>query len=112
MSDSGNPDRRSLLTVGVGGLALGGLAGAATAETLQPEPRPGRRIEGRRRFQDKVVLITGATSGIGAAAARMFAMEAGKVSFCGRRTDRGAQVEREIRSRGGEATFIRADVRV
>ena len=112
MSDPGNPDRRSLLTVGVGGLAVGGLAGAAVAETLQPGPKPELHVEGRRRFQNKVVLITGATSGIGAAAAKMFAMEGGKVAFCGRRTDRGAQVEREIRSRGGEATYIRADVRV
>jgi NAD(P)-dependent dehydrogenase (short-subunit alcohol dehydrogenase family) len=110
MSNAGDPDRRSLLTVGVGGLALGGLVGAATGETLQREPEP--RVEGRRRFHNKVVLITGATSGIGAAAARMFAKEGGKVAFCGRRADRGAQVEHEIRGRGGEATYIRADVRV
>jgi NAD(P)-dependent dehydrogenase (short-subunit alcohol dehydrogenase family) len=109
MSNVGDPDRRSLLTVGVGGLALGGLAGAATAKS---DPKPELRVEGRRRFHNKVVLITGATSGIGAAAARMFAMEGGKVAFCGRRTDRGAQVEREIRSLGGEATYIHADVRV
>ena len=65
----------------------------------------------RRRFQDKVVLITGATSGIGRAAALQFAAEGAKVGFCGRREHLGHEVEQEIRSRGGEATYIRADVR-
>lgn len=65
----------------------------------------------RRRFENKVVLITGATSGIGRAAALQFAAEGGKVSFCGRRENLGHEVESLIRSRGGEATYIRADVR-
>jgi NAD(P)-dependent dehydrogenase (short-subunit alcohol dehydrogenase family) len=65
----------------------------------------------RRRFEGKVVIITGATSGIGRAAALQFASEGGKVSFCGRRETLGQEVQNEIRSRGGEATYIRADVR-
>ncbi|WP_218023333.1 SDR family NAD(P)-dependent oxidoreductase, partial [Nocardia altamirensis] len=63
-----------------------------------------------RRFDGKTVLITGATSGIGAAAARLFAAEGGRVAFCGRRIDRGREVERAIRAAGGEATYIQADV--
>ncbi|MGX1779477.1 SDR family NAD(P)-dependent oxidoreductase [Nocardia brasiliensis] len=55
-------------------------------------------------------MITGATSGIGAAAARLFAAEGGRVAFCGRREERGRAVEREIRAAGGEATYIRADI--
>lgn len=64
-----------------------------------------------RRFNDKVVLITGATSGIGEATARGFAAEGAKVYFCGRREDRGSQVAASIRGAGGEATFHCADVR-
>ena len=65
----------------------------------------------RRRFESRVVLITGATSGIGRAAAIAFAAEGAKVGFCGRRENLGHQVEALIRSQGGEATYIRADVR-
>jgi NAD(P)-dependent dehydrogenase (short-subunit alcohol dehydrogenase family) len=56
-------------------------------------------------------VITGATSGIGRAAAFQFAAEGAKVGFCGRRQNLGREVENEIKSRGGEATYIRADVR-
>jgi NAD(P)-dependent dehydrogenase (short-subunit alcohol dehydrogenase family) len=69
-------------------------------------------VFGRARFKNKVVLITGATSGIGAVAAKMFAAEGGKVAFCGRRADRGSEVESEIKALGGEAKYVRADVRV
>lgn len=61
-------------------------------------------------FENKVVLITGATSGIGAAAARAFAREGAKVVVSGRREDKGADVVNSIVAAGGEATFIRADV--
>ena len=94
--------------VGAAGVAAGVVGGYVTA----PNGGPHVRVDGRARFRDKVVLITGATSGIGAAAAKMFAAEGAKVAFCGRRTDRGAEVERAIRDAGGEARYIRADVRV
>jgi NAD(P)-dependent dehydrogenase (short-subunit alcohol dehydrogenase family) len=61
-------------------------------------------------FKDKVVLITGATSGIGRAAA--VATEGAKVGFCGRRTVLGLEVEREIKASGGEALYVKADVMV
>ena len=63
-----------------------------------------------REFENKVVLITGATSGIGAAAAEAFAREGAKVVVSGRRQDKGADVVNRIRDAGGEATFIHADV--
>src|SRR6202022_302348 len=66
-------------------------------------------IAGRRRFDGTVVLITGATSGIGRAAAIQFAAEGGKVAFCGRREGLGRQLEQEIRATKAEAIYIRAD---
>lgn len=104
--------RRVLTTSGVaaGAGALAGFAGGVAfvqggAKTPQIAPSASRRFAG------KVVLITGATSGIGRAAAVRFAAEGGKVGFCGRRENLGAEVERQIREAGGEATYIRADVR-
>ncbi|NNH72642.1 SDR family oxidoreductase [Nocardia uniformis] len=95
------------------GLAVGAAAGLAGGVALGADSNPPRpESGGQRRFENKVVLITGATSGIGAAAARLFAAEGARVAFCGRRVGRGQAVEREIRAAGGEATFIRADVLV
>src|SRR5262249_16565103 len=66
----------------------------------------------RRRFDGLVVAITGGTSGIGRATAMRFAAEGAAVGFCGRREQLGQQVEAEIRAAGGEATYVRADVRL
>jgi NAD(P)-dependent dehydrogenase (short-subunit alcohol dehydrogenase family) len=100
--------RRSLL-----GMTAAGLAGSLVACVTAPQARDNSATSRapRRRFDGKVVLITGATSGIGRAAALQFAAEGGKVSFCGRREKLGQEVESEIRSRGGEPSYIRADVR-
>lgn len=61
-------------------------------------------------FQDKVVLITGGTSGIGEAAAVLFAGHGAKVVVAGRREQLGAAVVQRIKSAGGEATFVKTDV--
>jgi NAD(P)-dependent dehydrogenase (short-subunit alcohol dehydrogenase family) len=104
--------RRNLLAGAIAGVA-GFAAGAASAGAIVGSKKgPQVMVDGRARFKNKVILITGATSGIGAVAAKMFAAEGGKVAFCGRRTDRGAQVEGEIKALGGEAKYIRADVRI
>jgi NAD(P)-dependent dehydrogenase (short-subunit alcohol dehydrogenase family) len=63
-----------------------------------------------KRFNNKVVLITGSTSGIGKTSALGFAKEGAKVIISGRRKQRGDEVVDEIKSQGGDAKFIQVDV--
>jgi NAD(P)-dependent dehydrogenase (short-subunit alcohol dehydrogenase family) len=100
----------------VGGAALGIMAGAigglAGGVALgQAATLPQQKPSGKRRFENKVVLVTGGTSGIGRAACLMFAAEGAKVAFCGRNIERGNKVQDQIRESGGSGIFIRADVR-
>jgi len=62
------------------------------------------------RFQDKVVIVTGATKGIGEACAHEFAKEGAKVVVTGRSVDLGEQVVSDIRAKGGDAYFVRCDI--
>jgi NAD(P)-dependent dehydrogenase (short-subunit alcohol dehydrogenase family) len=64
------------------------------------------------RLEGKVALITGGTSGIGSATALRFAREGARVAITGRNPERGAEVVAEIATNGGEAIFIRSDVRL
>ena len=63
-------------------------------------------------FEGKVILITGATSGLGATAAVSLAGKGAKVAITGRREEQGATVLAQIQAAGGEGLFIRADVTV
>ena len=58
----------------------------------------------------KVVAITGASSGIGAATARRLATEGHRLLLGARRTDRLDTLTKEITEAGGTATFQRLDV--
>ena len=61
-------------------------------------------------FEGKTVLITGATSGIGRAAAEQFGDEGAEVIVTGRDEMRGREVVTTIESAGGRARFIAADI--
>ncbi|MHB1419781.1 MAG: SDR family NAD(P)-dependent oxidoreductase [Bacillota bacterium] len=62
------------------------------------------------RLNEKVAIITGAGSGQGKAAAKIFAAEGAKVVISEWNEESGKQVEREIREEGHEALFIKTDV--
>jgi NAD(P)-dependent dehydrogenase (short-subunit alcohol dehydrogenase family) len=58
-----------------------------------------------------VVLITGALTGIGRAAAVVFAQEGARVVVSGRRDKQGQELVAELQGLGAEAIFVRSDVR-
>jgi len=64
------------------------------------------------RLSGKIAVVTGATSGIGAACAKLFAKEGASVALFGRNQERGEEVVREIEDFGGTTAFFRCDVSV
>jgi NAD(P)-dependent dehydrogenase (short-subunit alcohol dehydrogenase family) len=62
------------------------------------------------RLQDKVAIITGAGSGQGKAAAKIFANEGAIVIIAEWNEENGKQVEEEILATGQQALFIKTDV--
>jgi len=64
----------------------------------------------QRRLDGKVALVTGASSGIGEAAALALAAEGARVAIAARRIDRLSELANRIRREGGEALPIEADV--
>ena len=61
-------------------------------------------------LKDKVAIVTGASSGIGCATAKLFAAEGAKVVVSGRRTAELEQLVDEIGQAGGEAVAVAGDV--
>ena len=61
-------------------------------------------------LNNKVSIVTGAASGIGAAAAKRFALEGAKVACVDFNLDGATQTASAIRSAGGEAVAIKTDV--
>jgi short-subunit dehydrogenase len=63
------------------------------------------------KFNDKVIIITGASSGIGRACAFEFADNGAKVVLAARRENELKKVEEEIKKQGGEAISVKTDVK-
>ena len=62
------------------------------------------------RFEGKVVIVTGASSGIGKVSSLAFAREGARVVVAARRVDQGMQTIEEIKAAGAEALFVQTDV--
>lgn len=61
-------------------------------------------------MKDKVVLITGASSGIGRATAELFAAKGARVIVAARRKNELEELVAEIQNRGGQASAIVTDI--
>ncbi len=63
-------------------------------------------------MKNKVVIVTGGASGIGAATALLFAKEGAKVVVSDLQEEKGKDIVRQIEQAGGQASFYKADVSV
>lgn len=64
----------------------------------------------QKRFAEKVVIVTGASSGIGKVTAIEFGREGARVVVAARRVAESEATVRAIREAGGEAIFVQTDV--
>ncbi|RAP46466.1 MAG: 3-oxoacyl-ACP reductase [Methanosphaera sp. rholeuAM74] len=62
------------------------------------------------KLEGKVAIVTGATSGMGRASAKLFAQEGAKVVVTGRNEERAKQVVDDIKEAGNEAIYVIADM--
>src|SRR5256712_8456588 len=88
-----------------------GLQHQKACERLQPAALGASQIERSDDMGTPVVLITGALTGIGRAAAHAFAREGHRTVVAGRHEEAGQKLVTELRALGTEAEFFRTDVR-
>ena len=62
------------------------------------------------KLNGKVAVVTGATAGIGVGVTTVMAEEGAKVVFCGRRMEKGKEIEAELKGKGLEVLFVQADM--
>ncbi|CAM4216973.1 SDR family NAD(P)-dependent oxidoreductase [Roseateles saccharophilus] len=63
-----------------------------------------------KQFENQVVLVTGATAGIGRATALAFSREGARLVISGRNVEAGRRLQQELKALGAEAEFVPADV--
>ena len=62
------------------------------------------------RIEGKVAIITGAGGGFGRESALLFTQEGAKVIIADMNPEAGKKVEAEVRTQGGDATFVQVDI--
>ncbi|MBB4017976.1 NAD(P)-dependent dehydrogenase (short-subunit alcohol dehydrogenase family) [Chelatococcus caeni] len=100
-SQAGRLPRRQVLG---GMLAAGAVGGTGIAASSTAAEVAGV-------LTGKVAIVTGGTSGIGAVTVAALVAAGVRVAFNGRREDLGRVVEQRVRESGGEAVYLRSDVR-
>lgn len=63
------------------------------------------------KLDKKIALITGGTSGIGEAIARLFSEEGATVIICGRNEERGKRIVESTKVNNGKSHFIKCDIK-
>ncbi len=105
-------DRRRFMASSIVATAAMTLAAnRAAAQTQRSIALPLAEADaGNPFFRGKALIVTGGTSGFGRAVAEELAKQGAYVAFNDRRAELGAEVERGIRARGGEADFTPVNV--
>jgi len=79
-------------------------------DSWSQQAAPANVLKVSHMIKDKVVIITGASSGIGEATAKLLAGKGAKVVLGARRIDKLEKVAGEIRDNGGDAIYRELDV--
>ncbi|MEC1799719.1 SDR family oxidoreductase [Bacillus mojavensis] len=78
-------------------------------EQLEKQQDPKTKLK-LKKVKDQVIVITGATSGIGLVTARMAAEKGAKVVAAARNEDALQELVDEVKKKGHEAIYVKADV--
>jgi 3-oxoacyl-[acyl-carrier protein] reductase len=105
--DEDEMDRRGFLSLGV----IGGAAGLMLPfGMVNAEASDGGAAGQEVNWKKTKALITGGTSGLGKVLVEMLSARGAQVAFCGRRSEAGAAMEKELKNKPGKVRFFLADV--